>query len=162
MDDSCATCSTRLGPQPSKGVKVRILEGTLLAFMLLQKSTVIGENRCRGLSPLCLYKLGRVHLRYPARCEADARPGRGASVTTITAALARNPIAGISASIPMLTKGGRDALRLASRASTQKGKSASMRLLPALRTRQCKTGTPKDFRKTLSPMGTTAKPEDSR
>jgi len=56
----------------------------------------------------------------------------GRSVTTITAALARNPIAGISASIPMLTKGGRDALRLASRASTQKGKSASMRLLPAL------------------------------
>jgi hypothetical protein len=77
MDDSCATCSTRLGSQPSKGVKVRILEVTLLAFMLLQKSTVIGENRCRGLSPLCLYKLGRVHLRYPARCEADARPGHG-------------------------------------------------------------------------------------
>jgi len=45
MDDTCATCSTRLGSQPSAGVKVRILEVTLLAFILLQQSTVIGENR---------------------------------------------------------------------------------------------------------------------
>ena len=36
----------------------------------------------------------------------------GGSVTTITAALADNPIAGVPASIPMITKGGLDAITL--------------------------------------------------
>ena len=36
--------------------------------------------------------------------------GTGGSVTTITASLADNPIAGIPASIPMITKGGLDAI----------------------------------------------------
>ena len=38
--------------------------------------------------------------------------GRGGSVTTITAALADNPVAGYPASIPMMTKGGLDAITL--------------------------------------------------
>ena len=38
--------------------------------------------------------------------------GTGGSVTTITAALADNPIAGIPASIPMITKGGLNAITL--------------------------------------------------
>src|SRR5580698_1114635 len=38
--------------------------------------------------------------------------GTGGSVTTITASLADNPIAGISASIPMITKGGLNAITL--------------------------------------------------
>ena len=36
--------------------------------------------------------------------------GTGGSVTSITAALAENPIAGIPASIPMITKGGLNAI----------------------------------------------------
>jgi NAD(P)-dependent dehydrogenase (short-subunit alcohol dehydrogenase family) len=36
----------------------------------------------------------------------------GGSVTTITAALADNPIAGVPASVPMMTKGGLDAITL--------------------------------------------------
>jgi NAD(P)-dependent dehydrogenase (short-subunit alcohol dehydrogenase family) len=36
--------------------------------------------------------------------------GTGGSVTSITASLADNPIAGIPASIPMITKGGLDAI----------------------------------------------------
>src|ERR1700758_4342166 len=36
--------------------------------------------------------------------------GAGGSVTTITASLADNPIAGLSASVPMITKGGLDAI----------------------------------------------------
>lgn len=38
--------------------------------------------------------------------------GTGGSVTTITAALADNPIAGVPASIPMITKGGLNAITL--------------------------------------------------
>ena len=38
--------------------------------------------------------------------------GTGGSVTSITAALADNPIAGIPASIPMITKGGLDTITL--------------------------------------------------
>src|ERR1700755_530440 len=36
--------------------------------------------------------------------------GTGGSVTSITASLADNPIAGLSASVPMITKGGLDAI----------------------------------------------------
>jgi NAD(P)-dependent dehydrogenase (short-subunit alcohol dehydrogenase family) len=52
--------------------------------------------------------------------------GTGGSVTSITAALADNPIAGIPASIPMITKGGLDAVTL-SLANTQSRTSASTR-----------------------------------
>ena len=38
--------------------------------------------------------------------------GTGGSVTTITAALAENPIAGVPASVPMITKGGLNAVTL--------------------------------------------------
>jgi NAD(P)-dependent dehydrogenase (short-subunit alcohol dehydrogenase family) len=40
------------------------------------------------------------------------RQGTGGSVTTITASLAENPIAGVPASIPMMTKGGLAAITL--------------------------------------------------
>ena len=38
--------------------------------------------------------------------------GRGGSVTTITAALADNPVAGVPASVPMMTKGGLNAITI--------------------------------------------------
>ncbi len=34
----------------------------------------------------------------------------GGSVVTITAALARNPIRGVTAAVPMITKGGRETI----------------------------------------------------
>jgi len=38
--------------------------------------------------------------------------GTGGSVTSITASLLKNPIAGLPASVPMITKGGLDAITL--------------------------------------------------
>ena len=53
--------------------------------------------------------------------------GTGGSVTTITSSLVENPIAGVNASLPMITKGGLEALRAAWRSNMQRTASASMR-----------------------------------
>src|SRR5205823_6552797 len=45
----------------------------------------------------------------------------GGSIVTITAALARNPIRGVTASVPMITKGGLDAVMYLTDAATVTG-----------------------------------------
>ncbi len=84
----------------------------------------------------------------------------GGSVTTITAALVNNPIAGIPASIPMLTKGGLDAITLSLANEYAKKNIRFNAVAPGVVNTPMHNGNPKDFLKTLSPMGTIAEPED--
>jgi NAD(P)-dependent dehydrogenase (short-subunit alcohol dehydrogenase family) len=86
--------------------------------------------------------------------------GTGGSVTSITASLADNPIAGVSASIPMITKGGLNAIIL-SLASEYAARNIRFNAIaPGVVNTLLHTTTPKDFMKTLSPMGTIAEAKD--
>jgi NAD(P)-dependent dehydrogenase (short-subunit alcohol dehydrogenase family) len=79
--------------------------------------------------------------------------GRGGSVTTITTSLVENPIAGLTASIPMITKGGLEAATR-SLASEYAGKNIRFNAVaPRVVDTPLHAKTPRDFMKTLSPMG---------
>ena len=86
--------------------------------------------------------------------------GHGGSVTTITAALADNPIAGVPASIPMITKGGLNAITLSLASEFAKENIRFNAVAPGV------VDTPmheKDDRRqlrTLSPMGTISEAKD--
>jgi len=78
----------------------------------------------------------------------------GGSVVTITAALADNPIAGVSASVPMIIKGGLNAV---TRALAIEYATLGIRVnavAPGIVDTPLHKDDPKDFLKTLSPMGT--------
>jgi NAD(P)-dependent dehydrogenase (short-subunit alcohol dehydrogenase family) len=76
------------------------------------------------------------------------------SVVTITASLVENPIAGITASVPMITKGGLEAItrNLASEYAKQYIRFNAV--APGAVDTPLHKNNPKDFLKTLSPMGT--------
>ena len=76
------------------------------------------------------------------------------SVTTITASLAENPIAGITASIPMITKGGLEAITLSLSSEFAKNGIRFNAVAPGVVDTPLHQKTPKDFMKRLSPMGT--------
>src|SRR6202041_2978925 len=78
----------------------------------------------------------------------------GGSVVTITAALAANPIAGITASVPMITKGGLEAVTLSLATEYAKEKIRFNAVAPGVVDTPLHKNNPKDFLKTLSPMGT--------
>ncbi|WP_058185868.1 SDR family NAD(P)-dependent oxidoreductase [Terracidiphilus gabretensis] len=80
--------------------------------------------------------------------------GVGGSVTTITAALADNPIAGVTASIPMITKGGLNAITLSLASEYAKDNIRFNAVAPGVVDTPLHTKTPRDFMKSLSPMGT--------
>jgi NAD(P)-dependent dehydrogenase (short-subunit alcohol dehydrogenase family) len=80
--------------------------------------------------------------------------GTGGSVTSITAALADNPIAGIPASIPMITKGGLDAVTLSLASEYAKQNIRFNAVAPGVVDTPLHESNQKDFLKTLSPMGT--------
>jgi NAD(P)-dependent dehydrogenase (short-subunit alcohol dehydrogenase family) len=79
--------------------------------------------------------------------------GTGGSVTTITAALADNPIAGLPASIPMITKGGLDAITISLASEYAKQNIRFNAVAPGVVDTPLHEKNPKDFLKTLSPMG---------
>jgi NAD(P)-dependent dehydrogenase (short-subunit alcohol dehydrogenase family) len=79
--------------------------------------------------------------------------GTGGSVTTITASLVKNPIAGITASIPMITKGGLEAVTLSLASEYAKENIRFNVVAPGVVDTPLHEKTPKDFMKTLSPMG---------
>jgi NAD(P)-dependent dehydrogenase (short-subunit alcohol dehydrogenase family) len=79
--------------------------------------------------------------------------GAGGSVTTITAALADNPIAGVPASIPMITKGGLNAITLSLASEYAKDNIRFNAVAPGVVNTPMHENDPKDFMKTLSPMG---------
>src|ERR1700730_7721141 len=80
--------------------------------------------------------------------------GTGGSVTSITAALAKNPIAGVPASIPMITKGGLDAITVSLANEYAKSNIRFNAVAPGVVDTPLHKDNPKDFLKTLSPMRT--------
>jgi NAD(P)-dependent dehydrogenase (short-subunit alcohol dehydrogenase family) len=82
--------------------------------------------------------------------------GTGGSVTTITASLAENPIAGVPASIPMMTKGGLGAITLSLSSEYARNGIRFNAVAPGVVDTPILKDAPKDFIKSLSPMGTIA------
>jgi NAD(P)-dependent dehydrogenase (short-subunit alcohol dehydrogenase family) len=86
--------------------------------------------------------------------------GVGGSVTTITAALADNPIVGVPSSIPMITKGGLNAITLSLANEYAKQHIRFNAVAPGIVNTPMHDDNPKDFLKTLSPMGTISETQD--
>ena len=78
----------------------------------------------------------------------------GGSIVSITAALADNPIAGVNASIPMITKGGIHAITRSLAIEYAKDGIRVNAVAPGVVDTPLHTNSPKDFLKSLSPMGT--------
>jgi NAD(P)-dependent dehydrogenase (short-subunit alcohol dehydrogenase family) len=86
--------------------------------------------------------------------------GTGGSVTTITASLAKNPIAGLPASVPMITKGGLEAITLSLASEYAKSNIRFNAVAPGVVDTPLHNKTPKDVMKSLSPMGTVSDSKD--
>jgi NAD(P)-dependent dehydrogenase (short-subunit alcohol dehydrogenase family) len=86
--------------------------------------------------------------------------GTGGSVTSITASLADNPIAGLPASIAMITKGGLDAITVSLASEYAKSNIRFNAVAPGVVDTPLHKNNPKDFLKTLSPMGTISEAKD--
>ena len=86
--------------------------------------------------------------------------GGGGSVTTITAALADNPIAGSPSSIPMITKGGLNAITVSLANEYAKQHIRFNAVAPGIVNTTMHDENPKEFLKTLSPMGTISDAQD--
>jgi NAD(P)-dependent dehydrogenase (short-subunit alcohol dehydrogenase family) len=84
----------------------------------------------------------------------------GGSVTNITASLADNPIAGVPASIPMITKGGLNAVTVSLASEYAKSNIRFNAVAPGVVETPMHEEDPKDLLKTLSPMGTISHPKD--
>jgi NAD(P)-dependent dehydrogenase (short-subunit alcohol dehydrogenase family) len=85
--------------------------------------------------------------------------GTGGSVTCITAALSANPIAGLPASIPTITKGGLDAVILSLASEYAKSNIRFNAVAPGVVDTHLQDDQ-RDFMKTLSPMGTISETKD--
>ena len=86
--------------------------------------------------------------------------GTGGSVTTITASLADNPIAGVPASVAMITKGGLDAITRSLASEYAKSNIRFNAVAPGVVDTPLHKNNPKDFLKTLNPMGTISDSKD--
>ena len=76
----------------------------------------------------------------------------GGSVVSITASLVVNPIAGITASVPMITKGGLEAITRSLATEYAKEKIRFNAVAPGAVDTPLHKDNPKDFLRTLSPM----------
>ncbi len=86
--------------------------------------------------------------------------GTGGSVTTITSSLVVNPIAGVTVSIPMITKGGLEAITLSLASEYAKNGIRFNAVAPGIVDTPLHDNDPKDFLKSLSPMGTISDAKD--
>jgi NAD(P)-dependent dehydrogenase (short-subunit alcohol dehydrogenase family) len=86
--------------------------------------------------------------------------GTGGSVTTITAALADNPVSGTPASIPMLTKGGLNAITLSLASEYAKSGIRFNAVAPGIVDTPLHKGATKESLKARTPMGTISEPKD--
>jgi len=86
--------------------------------------------------------------------------GTGGSVTSITASLVDNPIAGIPVSIPMMTKGGLNAITFSLANEYAKDKIRFNAVAPGLVNTPLHKKGPTEVVKPLSPMGTISDPKD--
>jgi NAD(P)-dependent dehydrogenase (short-subunit alcohol dehydrogenase family) len=84
----------------------------------------------------------------------------GGSVVTITASLTVNPIAGISASVPMITKGGLDTVTRSLAMEYAKNHIRFNAVAPGVVDTPLHKNNPKDLLKTLNPMGTVSDVKD--
>jgi len=83
--------------------------------------------------------------------------GTGASITT---SLVENPIVGVPASIPMITKGGLDAITRSLAIEYAKNNIRFNAVAPGQVDTPLHKNNPKEFLKTLSPMGTVSDAKD--
>jgi NAD(P)-dependent dehydrogenase (short-subunit alcohol dehydrogenase family) len=81
-------------------------------------------------------------------------------VTSITASLADNPIAGLPASIAMIAKGGLNAITMSLASEYAKSHIRFNAVAPGVVDTPLHKDNPKDFLKTLSPMGTISEAKD--
>ena len=88
------------------------------------------------------------------------KQGTGGSVTSITAALADNPIAGAPSSIPMITKGGLNAITISLANEYAKQHIRFNAVAPGVVDTPLHKDNPKDLLKTFSPMGTISESKD--
>jgi NAD(P)-dependent dehydrogenase (short-subunit alcohol dehydrogenase family) len=86
--------------------------------------------------------------------------GTGGSVTSITTSLVEHPIAGVPVSIPMITKGGLNAITLSLASEYAKNHIRFNAVAPGIVDTPLHKNDPKDFLKSLSPMGTISEPKD--
>jgi NAD(P)-dependent dehydrogenase (short-subunit alcohol dehydrogenase family) len=86
--------------------------------------------------------------------------GTGGSVTTITAALAENPIEGIPASIPMMTKGGLNAMTRSLASEYAKRNIRFNAVAPGVVNTPMHENDDKETLKTLTPMGAIPEAKD--
>jgi NAD(P)-dependent dehydrogenase (short-subunit alcohol dehydrogenase family) len=77
----------------------------------------------------------------------------GGSIVTITAALARNPIRGVRAAVPMFTKGGLETITQHLAMEYAKDGIRVNAVAPGVVYTPMHRNTPKDFMQSLSPMG---------
>ena len=82
------------------------------------------------------------------------RQKSGGSIVTITASLADHPIAGVTASVPMITKGGLHAITKGLAMEFAKDHIRVNAVAPGSVATPLHEKSPEDFLKTLSPMGT--------
>jgi NAD(P)-dependent dehydrogenase (short-subunit alcohol dehydrogenase family) len=78
----------------------------------------------------------------------------GGSVVSITTSLVVNPIAGVTASVPMITKGGLEAVTRSLASEYAKEHIRFNAVAPGVVDTPLHKNNPKDFLKSLSPMGT--------
>jgi NAD(P)-dependent dehydrogenase (short-subunit alcohol dehydrogenase family) len=86
--------------------------------------------------------------------------GTGGSVTTITAALADNPVAGYPASIPMMTKGGLNAVTLSLASEYAKNHIRFNAVAPGIVDTPLHKGASKESFNNRTPMGTISEAKD--
>ena len=84
----------------------------------------------------------------------------GGSIVTITAALARNPIRGVTAAVPMITKGGLETITQHLAMEYAKDAIRVNAVAPGVVYTPMHRDTPKDVMESLSPMGRPSTVED--
>jgi NAD(P)-dependent dehydrogenase (short-subunit alcohol dehydrogenase family) len=84
----------------------------------------------------------------------------GGSVTGISTSLVQNPIAGVSASVQMITKGGIEAITTSLASEYAKEHIRFNAVAPGIVDTPLHKDNPKDFLKTLAPMGTISSSEE--
>src|SRR5579863_6347291 len=84
----------------------------------------------------------------------------GGSVVAITSSLVENPIGGLPVSLPMITKGGLDAITRSLASEYSKEHIRFNAVAPGIVDTPLHKDNPKEFLKTLSPMGTISSAED--
>jgi NAD(P)-dependent dehydrogenase (short-subunit alcohol dehydrogenase family) len=102
---------------------------------------------------------GFIHITQLAVTQMLAQQS-GGSVVSITSSLVDNPIAGLPVSLPMITKGGLEAITRSLASEYSKAHIRFNAVAPGIVDTPLHKDNPKDFLKTLSPMGTISAAED--